>query len=337
MTAQRRITVGPVATWFPERRLAVDQLPELADLPALRREHALSLGVDTVRDAGEASEVDLAERAARAALDRAGLDAADVDALLLVQGRVPEYLLASEATRLQHRLGAHRAFATGVGDLGCVSVSAAFALGSALLRGDPRCRTVLVVAAARTPTRARYRPPMTLLGDGAAAVLLTVDGEGTHELVDQIVRSDGSYADLFRIDYRDLPSRDWVEECADEPTYSFRLAVESRKRFAALNAELLARNGLAASRVGTHLTQNLAAGAFAFWQEALDVEIDPVCRRNLAAYGHLGSVDVLINLTDAAATQAPGEHALVMNSSPVAAWSTWLLRRLGEREGGVSR
>ncbi|MFD9903337.1 3-oxoacyl-ACP synthase [Streptomyces sp. NPDC059063] len=332
MSTQRRIVIGPVATWFPEGEIAVTALPELDKLPAARREHALGLGVDTVRDAGEASEVDMAEHAARIALSRAGLDAADLDALLLVQGRVPEYLLASEATRLQHRLGAHRAFTTAVGDLGCVSVSAAFALGSALLRGDPRCRNVLVVAAARTPTPNRYRPPMTLLGDGAGAVLLTTSGTGTHELVDQTVRSDGKYADLFFIDYRHIPEPDWAEECADEPTYSFRLAVESRKRFAALNAELLARNGLGQERIGTHLTQNLAAGAFAFWEEALDTEIHPVCRRNLAAYGHLGSVDVLINMTDAAATQAPGEHCLVMNSSPVAAWSTWLLRRLGEQE-----
>ncbi|MFE2939979.1 3-oxoacyl-ACP synthase [Streptomyces sp. NPDC059255] len=337
MTTPRRVIIGPVATWFPERELPVAGLPELAGLPAARRAHALSLGVDTVRDAAGASEVDLAEHAARAALDRAGLDAGDLDALLLVQGRVPEYLLASEATRLQHRIGAQRAFTTGVGDLGCVSVSAAFALGSALLRGDPRCRTVLVVTTARTPTRARYRPPMTLLGDGAAAVLLTTSGDGTHELVDQTVRSDGGYADLFRIDYRDVPEREWTEECADEPTYSFRLAVESRKRFAALNAELLARNGLGPDRIAARLTQNLAAGAFAFWQEALDAEIDPVCRRNLAAYGHLGSMDVLVNLADAADSQAPGAYSLVMNSSPVAAWSTWLLRRLDDRTGGAIR
>jgi 3-oxoacyl-[acyl-carrier-protein] synthase-3 len=175
---------------------------------------------------------------------------------------------------------------------------------------------------------------MTVLGDGAAAVLLTKSGTGRYELVDQIVRSDGRYADLFRIDYRHAPENTWIEECADEVGYSFRLAVESRNRFTTLNAELLARNGVPAHRIDAHITQNLAVGAFAFWQEALGVPISGVCASNLARFGHLGSADVLLNIEEAARTQPSDGYSLVMNSSPVAAWSGWLLRRLPD--GGVA-
>ncbi|MFZ2174796.1 MAG: 3-oxoacyl-ACP synthase [Rhodococcus sp. (in: high G+C Gram-positive bacteria)] len=328
MTAERTVTLETIALWFPDDYVRVTHLPELEELPGGQREHALALGIGTVPAGEGRTEVDMAYAAAAQALRQAKVDATELDALLYVQGRVPQYLLASEATRLQHRLGAHTAFTTGVGDLGCVSISAAFALATALLRGDARCRNVLVVAAAKTPTRARYRPPMTVLGDGAAAVLMTGSGTGRYELVDQIVRSNGKYADLFRIDYRDIPEADWIEECTDEPTYTFRLAVESRKRFTEINAELLERNGVGQDKVGSFLMQNLSAGAFAFWQEALDVTIDPVCRRNLERFGHLGSVDVALNLERAAATQSAGDYCLAMNSSPVAAWSSALLRRL---------
>ncbi|WP_280434560.1 3-oxoacyl-ACP synthase [Nocardia carnea] len=322
------IGIGPVARWFPEQEIRIPDLPELAGLPSRQREHALSLGIERVRCAGARTEVDLAVPAAQAALTQAGLDPAALDALILVQGRAPQYLLASEATRLQHRLGAARAFVTGVGELGCVSVSAALRMAAALLRGDPRCRTVLVVAAARTATPARYRSPMTVLGDGAAAVLVTATATGSrYELVDIAVRSDGRYADLFRIDYRDVPGERWIEECADEAMYSFRLAVDSSKRFAALNAELLAHNGILAEDISAYLMQNLSAGAFAFWSESLGRPIHPGCSANLARYGHLGPVDVLINLDDAAATLPPGAAALLLNSSPVAAWSTAILRR----------
>lgn len=327
------VALHSIALWFPDDEVTVAGLPELDQLPVAQREHALSLGIDTVRIGIGQSESDMAHAAATALLRAADIDPTQLDALLLVQGRVPQYLLASEATRLQHRLGATQAFTTGVGDLGCVSISAGFALASALLRGDPHCHNVLVVAAAKTPTRARYRSPMTLLGDGAAAVLLTTSGTGRYELVDQIVRSDGKYSDLFRIDYRDVREADWTEECTDEPTYSFRLAVESRKRFTDINAALLGRNGVEHDRVGTFLMQNLSAGAFAFWQEALDVPIDPVCRANLARFGHLGSVDVALNLEAAAASQRPGDYAVLMNSSPVAAWSSALLRRLPDPTG----
>ncbi|WP_067547975.1 3-oxoacyl-ACP synthase [Nocardia crassostreae] len=323
-----RVLLGPVATWFPEATAEVATLDELDYLAVQRREHALALGVETVRTAGELSEVDLAAAAAQSALAEAGLDAEDIDALLLVTGRAPQYLLASEATRLQHRIGATRAFTTGVGDLGCVSISAALTLAASLVRGDDRCRNVLLVTAAKTPTRNRYRPPMTVLGDGAAAVLVTASGPGRWEFVDEIVRSDGKYADLFRIDYRDIPSEEWVEECADESTYSFRVAVESKKRFDAIIPELLERNGIEAATVGPVLMQNLSAGAFAFWEEALDRPVDKACRSNLAAYGHLGSMDMLVNLEAAAHARAAGEYALLLNSSPVAAWSAGLMRRV---------
>ncbi|QLY28172.1 3-oxoacyl-ACP synthase [Nocardia huaxiensis] len=323
-----RVLLGPVATWFPDTTAEVATLAELDALPANRREHALALGIDTVRTADTMAEVDLAAEAALRALDEAGLAATDLDALVLVTGRAPQYLLASEATRLQHRLGASRAFTTAAGDLGCVSVSAAMTLAASLLRGDPHCRTVLLVTAAKTPTRTRYRAPMTLLGDGAAAVLMTTSGPGRWEFVDQIVRSEGKYADLFRIDYRDVGSQDWIEACADEATYSFRLAVESKKRFDAIIPELLRRNGIRDDQVGPMLMQNLSAGAFAFWEEALDRPVDKACRSNLAAYGHLGSMDMLLNLESVAATRASGEYALLLNSSPVAAWSAGLLRRI---------
>ncbi|MBF6175775.1 3-oxoacyl-ACP synthase [Nocardia blacklockiae] len=324
------VRLGPVARCVPAATRAVARLPELATLTEGQRTHALSLGIDSVPVAGDTAAADLAHTAAETALRAAGLAAADLDALLLVQGRAPDYLLASEATALQHRLGAARAFTTGIGDLGCVSVSAALELGAALLRGGGRYRTVLVVTAATAPTPARYRPPMTILGDGAAAVLLTTDGAGRYELVDHIVRSNGQYADLFRIDYRDVPTAEWVEECADETAYSFRLAVESRTRFTDLRNEILDRNNLGHSDIAAYLMQNLGAGAVEFWQQALGVPIDPACRRNLARYGHLGPVDVLVNAEDAAAARTPGDYTMVLNSGPVAAWSIALLRRLPE-------
>ncbi|GAA2104651.1 3-oxoacyl-ACP synthase [Streptomyces albiaxialis] len=326
------VTVSRAGAWYPDTVRPLEKLVDREQLPESRQRHARALGIDSVRSADGLTESDLAVRAAEAVLSETGTDAASLDALLLVQGRAPQYLMASEATRVQHRIGAHRALVSGVGELGCVSVSAAFSLATGLLRGMPGFRRVLVVATSKAAAQSRYRPPMTVIGDGAAAVLLTSGtGEaGPFELVDQTLRTDGAFADLFRIDYRDLPSGDWVEECASEPDYTFRLAVRSRKEFAALNAELLRSHALAPADIASHLMQNLSGSAFSFWEEALGVTIDPVCRRNLARYGHLGPVDVLINMTDAAESLAPGTHALVMNSSPVAAWSSWLVRRTTE-------
>ena len=343
MTGLPPVWLGPISLYLPPDVVAVTDLPERATLPPGCRDHLLSLGIDRVHRFGLAAdgalppaaangdrvpdgEVDLAATAAADALDRAGLPAADLDALILVQGRAPRYLLASQATRLQERIGATRATTLSVGDLGCVSVSAALDVGVAMLRGRPAWRHVLVAMGALAATPQRYRPPMTVLGDAGAAVLLNRSG-GRYGWVDHALRSDGRYADLFRIDYRDVPAAEWREVCTDEPTYSFRLALESRYRFRSLNDELLEAHGLATDGLDAILMQNLSRGSLAFWQDALDVRFADACVRNLARYGHLGPIDVLANLEVAAPTVPAGGHVLVMNSSPVAAWSSTLLVR----------
>ncbi|CAL9325209.1 3-oxoacyl-ACP synthase [Streptomyces sp. SudanB182_2057] len=364
------IRIGPVHLWHPEHTLAVTDLPERATLSEARDRQLLALGVDRVRVADGLTEIDLAERAALGALADSGTDPADLDGLLLVQGRAPEYLMASEATRLQHRIGATRALTLGVGDLGCVSSSAAIEIGAALLRGRGGGGRILVAMGVRAAATARYRPPMTVLGDCGAAFLLTTDGDdgggapypsgvdtgggasytsgvdtggGTsyssgdapvggrtarYRLLGQELRSDGRYADLFRIRYRELPPERWAEECADENAYSFQLAIESRNRLRDLNAELLRRCATTQDELAAVVMQNLSMGAFAFWQDALGVKIADVCRDNLAGHGHLGPADVLMNLERLAPSVPVGGRVLVMNSSPVAAWCTALVERL---------
>ncbi|MFG2928141.1 3-oxoacyl-ACP synthase [Streptomyces achromogenes] len=370
------IRIGRVHLWHPEHTLAVTDLPERATLPEARDRQLLALGIDRVRVADGLTEVDLAERAALDALAGSGTDPADLDGLLLVQGRAPEYLMASEATRLQHRIGATRALTLGVGDLGCVSSSAAIEIGAALLRGRGGPGRILVAMGVRAAATARYRPPMTVLGDCGAAFLLTTgdddaggapytstgdtggsapytgpytsggapyapggDGAGPaphpggsrsarYRLLGQELRSDGRYADLFRIRYRELPPERWAEECADENAYSFQLAIESRNRLRDLNAELLRRCATAQDELAAVVMQNLSVGAFAFWQDALGLKIADVCRDNLAGHGHLGPADVLMNLERLAPSVPAGGKVLVMNSSPVAAWCTALVERL---------
>lgn len=325
MTAVHLHAMG---AWFPDETVAVATLPELPELPAAQRKVLAGVGVDEIRDAGELTEVDIAERAALRTLSESGVAAGDLDALILVTGRAPDYLMSSEATRLQRRLGAHRAMTMSVGDLGCVSVSAALSVAAGLLTAHQDWRHVLVAMGAKAPTKQRFRPPMTVLGDGGMAVLLGPGGPGSYWLLDLVLASDGRYSDLFRIRYRDSIAGDWMEECADPGEYSFALAVDSRNRFRQLNKELLARLDVPAGALGGHVMQNLSTGAYRFWQEALGVEFLPACERNLRRYGHLGSMDVLLNLHSAARELAKGQRVLVMNSSPVAAWSSAVFERL---------
>jgi 3-oxoacyl-[acyl-carrier-protein] synthase-3 len=148
------------------------------------------------------------------------------------------------------------------------------------------------------------------------------------ELLDVLLETDGRYWDLFRVEFRDRPPEQWEEACADVPTYSLKLAVESRNRFAALNSRLLERHGLGIEDVDHFVMQNISIGALRFYEQGLGVRFASACAQNLRSYGHLGPADVLLNLRTGLATDefAPGETVLVMNNSPAAAWSSALVR-----------
>lgn len=317
------IGMSAIAAAIPDARRKVDELGERAELDEAQRTVYDQLGVETVAADDDGSADELAAAAAQAALDEAGLVADDVDALVCVQPRVPEYLMASGATRLQADLGAARALTFGVGDLGCVTVNAALVLGRALLLANPPWQHVLVAHGSQPPGPRRYRHPVTISGDGGVAAVL--GRRSGSRIVDQIVETNGSYWDLYRVEFKDRPTADWVEECGSPKRYSFELAIESRNRFKAMNAELLDRHGL--DGVDHWVMQNLSEAAFRFYEEFLGIAFARACRDNLREYGHLGSADILLNLRRGISSGEfrPGQRVLVMNNSPVAAWASMLV------------
>ncbi len=326
------LAVRAVGSFLPPVRTKVAELPSILGLPEEERAVCGQLGIETV-GVDDADATTLAERAARRALAEAGISAEELGALLVVEQRAPRTLLSSEATLLQARLGATHALTFTVGGLGCVSVTPALLTARGLLAADPELGPVLVAHGSKPVSEHRYRHPVTVNGDGGQALLLGRRGNLT--IVDQVQETDGRYWDLFHVDYRGRHPSRWREECTDQPAYSFRLAVETRNRLRALLDRLLRRNGLTRADVSGFVSQNLSAGGLTFTEEALDLTLLPECRENLRTLGHLGPNDVFLNLASAleAGRLTNGDHAVLINVSPVAAWSLLLVRTGPGRDG----
>jgi 3-oxoacyl-[acyl-carrier-protein] synthase-3 len=324
------VAIRATASYLPDTAVEVAGLTELCRLPVADRETCLRLGIDRVRVDDELDAFDLALRAARRVLAAAGLAGARVGALVVVEPRVPEAFLTSTATRLQAALGADAAVTFSVGGLGCVSITPALLVARGLLAADEELDSVLVVHGSKPATPRRYRHPVTVSGDGGVAAL--VARRGPVRVLDLLQETSGDYWDLFSVRYRDRPWADWHEECRDIAMYSFRLAVETGRRLAALRDRILARNGLAPADIDCYISQNLSLGAFRFAEEALGMEIAAGCSENLRQYGHLGPADVLLNLYSETGSGrlGGGQRALLLNVSPVAAWSLLLV----EVDGG---
>ncbi|MEU0522101.1 3-oxoacyl-ACP synthase [Streptomyces niveus] len=334
-TSTPTVAIDAVGLHLPDRTRSVAELPELAGLAEPDRLTCLRLGIDTVAVEDGLTAADLAERAAGAALESAGVPAAALGALILVEPRAPETLISSEATRLQHALGAESALTFSVGGLGCVSSTPALLAARGLLAADPGLGPVLVVHGSKPAGEHRYRHPVTVNGDSGLALLLgRPHAAAPVRILDLAQHTNGRYWNLFGLEYRDRPTAQWREECTDLPAYSFRLAMESRQRLAELVAGLLARNGLTPSDIAGYVSQNLSAGGMAFTEEILDITLLPSCRENLRGLGHLGPNDTFLNLSTALDRKelAEGDRAVLINVSPVAAWSV-LLVEIGPQSG----
>ena len=114
---------------------------------------------------------DLAVRAARIALERAGKTAEDVD-LLIVGTDSPDYITPATSVIVQAKLGAKNA---GTFDVGCACASfpTAFTSAAGMMASNPYLKTVLVIGVYLMHKLTSPDDPMIFFyGDGAGAAVL---------------------------------------------------------------------------------------------------------------------------------------------------------------------
>lgn len=146
---------------------------------------------------------DLGTKAAQAALEMAGLDPSDIDAVIVATS-TPDMTFPSAATMIQQKLGMESGFAF---DIQAVCAGFVFALANAnglILSGQ--AKRVLVIGA---ETFSRIldmtdRGTCVLFGDGAGALVLEAE-ESTGTSADRGIlgtdlNSDGRYRDMLYVD-----------------------------------------------------------------------------------------------------------------------------------------
>lgn len=140
---------------------------------------------------------DLAEQAARAALDMAGKSTEDID-LIIVATTTPDLIFPSTACLLQKRLENHSCAAF---DIQAVCTGFVYALATAdkfIKSGTHKCALVVGAETLSKIIDWTDRGTSILFGDGAGAVILEASEEpgimSTH------LHADGAYEDLLKVD-----------------------------------------------------------------------------------------------------------------------------------------
>jgi 3-oxoacyl-[acyl-carrier-protein] synthase-3 len=188
--------------YLPERVMENAEFEAIVETSDAWIRERTGIGRRHIAAEGETT-ADLAAAAARRALEHAGLEAADLDAVI-VATTTPDHTFPAVATQVQHALGMTRGFAFDVQAV-CAGFIFALSTADALMRAG-QARRALVIGA-ETFTRLldwQDRTTCVLFGDGAGAVVLEAR-EGTGLPADRGVlatclHSDGAHRELLYVD-----------------------------------------------------------------------------------------------------------------------------------------
>ena len=187
-----------VGSYLPERVLTNEELAAKVDTSDSWIRERTGIGQRHIAAEGEYTS-DLGLAAAKAALLDAGMEAKDID-LIVVATTTPDYTFPSTATMIQEGLGIHHGAAFDI-----QAVCSGFIYGvnvvDSLLRTGTAKNALLI--GAETFSRIldwEDRTTCVLFGDGAGAVVMSASDDKNTGVMNSFVRSDGAHCKLLYVD-----------------------------------------------------------------------------------------------------------------------------------------
>jgi len=302
----RKVKITALGCYVPPRVLTNDDLEKMVETNnqwILER-----TGISERHIAGpDAATSDLAVEAARQAIEQRGIDAADLDAILVCTV-TPDMFFPSTACLVQHQIGATRAWGF---DL--VAACSGFVYGlttAAHLVGAGTHNKVLVIGSDTMSRIIDYtdRSTCVLFGDGAGAMLiepLAADEDQGLGFIDFIGQIDGSGGDYLKMPAGGSRMPATVETVKGRMHYVhqdgqqvFKYAV--KKMFEVSNA-LLARNGLSQKDVDLMIPHQANRRIISATADRLGLACDKVII-NIDKYGNTTAGTIPLATRDAIET-----------------------------------
>ena len=193
------VLMTSVGAYLPEKILTNEDLSAFVDTDDEWIRQRTGITQRHIVADGELTS-DMAREAALQALQRVGLDGADID-LIIVATTTPDDTFPSTATKLQHQLGATSAVAFDVQAV-CAGFVYALDIADAMLRTG-RGRRALVIGAESFSKILDWQDRSTcvLFGDGAGAVILERDDDAVEwGIRSSILHADGAHRDILYVD-----------------------------------------------------------------------------------------------------------------------------------------
>lgn len=261
---------------------------------------AARLGIEEVPlcDDGESPSA-MALQACQKALRRAELDVANLDLIVDYSILPQEYLVPAwnMSNKLQHELGARKAFTVGFSGGGATNFLVALSSAAALLETNESLQSALLVAADVTiPGNRILHPadPVSVLGDSAGALVLR-KGVESSLVIDTELHSHGSYHDVCYIPGGALAHPD------DPSLYGMKLnksvfdCAPKGEKLNSILETLLDRTGVKRPEIVFALYPNLSAEDQEQVATAMGFGPDQFDHHKRKSHGHLQGTDFIVN------------------------------------------
>jgi 3-oxoacyl-[acyl-carrier-protein] synthase-3 len=274
-------------------------------------------------------------KAARAALEKAGLRATEVDAVMYFGSMGKDYYIWSASPKIQELIGADRAFALEMSSVSCGG-PVAMKVATDVLRSDPDVTTMLIVGGSveshfldYSNERSRF---MFNFGDGAAAAVLQ-SGESGHEVIANKIITDGRFADdvaIYAGGSRMPTSHETVDagmhlfDVRDPTAMKEGLDPVSGPNFLRVARDVCEAAGIEPSDVALLAPIHFKRSFHDWVIDRLGIPEERVSY--LRRHGHMSGIDPLVCIDLWPGELQPGDHVLCLAAGTGYSWAATLLR-----------
>lgn len=298
------VGIAGLGLYIPSRFMTAAEVASASGLPVEVVEKKLGFRRKPVPGPDDHT-IQMGVWAAEDCLKRAGAEPNDVDLVIWVGEEYKEYPLQTAGIKLQHEIGARRAWAFDV-QLRCGTTVMALKLAKDLMAADPALKTVLLAGGYRNVDFIDYKNQRTRfmfnLGAGGGAILLQ-RGLARNVVLKTAVITDGSFADDVAVvagGTRVPMTPEALEqglyrlEVFDPEGMKERLDRLSMENFVAVVRRAVEESGYTTKDIDYLAILHMKRSAHEYVLRELGVPLEKSIY--LEDYGHIGQIDQVLSL-----------------------------------------
>lgn len=325
----RRAKITAVSHYLPERRLTNHDFEKIVDTSDEWIYERTGIRERRMVAKGQATS-DLGAEAARLVLEKRGLDAAEVD-LIIVATVTPDMFFPSSACLLQTKIGAKRAWGFDLSGA-CSGFLYALATAAQFVQTGTH-KKILVVGADVMTSIINFedRATCVLFGDGAGAVMVEPAEDGERGIIDFLLRCDGSGGPFLYMPAGGSLNPASVETVQKKMHYVhqdgknvFRFAVRG---MVDISEAILDRNGIKAKDLKLYIPHQANLRIIKAAVEKMEMDESQVAI-NIDKYANTTAATIPICLSEAVESKQIQRNDLILMASFGAGftWGSLLLR-----------